>query len=80
MMILALASEVSALRDRLDTHERLAAAGQVATPAAVEAYRAGSEIEDVRTRARLQMIDRVTRPLLEEGRPATAHVAETSHA
>jgi hypothetical protein len=38
-ILLALVSEVASIRDRLDTHERIAGAGLVATPAEVEAYR-----------------------------------------
>jgi len=38
MMFSALMSEVSALRERLDTHELLAVAGKVATPEAIEEF------------------------------------------
>jgi glucuronate isomerase len=38
-ILLALTSEVAAIRDRLDTHERIANLGHVATQAEVEAYR-----------------------------------------
>jgi hypothetical protein len=38
-ILLALTSEVASIRDRLDTHERIANAGLVATQAHVEAYR-----------------------------------------
>jgi hypothetical protein len=65
MMILALAAEVSALRERLDTHERLAAAEQLPTPAAVENYGPSDSVEAGRAAARRAMIDRVTRVLLE---------------
>jgi hypothetical protein len=65
MMILALAAEVSALRDRLDTHEQLAAAGTLPVPAAVEAYEAAPAVEAARAAARRALIERVTRVLLE---------------
>jgi len=65
MMILALAAEVSALRERLDTHERLAAEGQPARPDAVEAYAPTEGVETARAAARRSLIDRVTRVLLE---------------
>jgi hypothetical protein len=65
MMILALAAEVSALRDRLDTHERLAQHGGSATTAAVEAYAPDDAAEAARAVARRSLIDRLTRVLLE---------------
>jgi hypothetical protein len=65
MMILALAAEVSALRERLDTHERLAAAAQRPDPDAVERYAPTEEVEAARAAARRALIDRVTRVLLE---------------
>jgi hypothetical protein len=65
MMILGLAAEVSALRERLDTHERLASAGKPATPAAVEAYQPGPDVESSRSAARRAMIECLTRVLLE---------------
>jgi predicted ATPase with chaperone activity len=65
MMILALASEISALRDRLDTHEQLAAAGKMADRAAVEAYESSEAVEAARAAARRTLIERVTRVLLE---------------
>ena len=37
-VLLALVSEVAAIRDRLDSHERLAAAGTLPAPAEVELY------------------------------------------
>jgi len=65
MMILALAAEVSALRERLDTHERLAAAEELPRPDAVEAYAPTDAVETARAAARRSLIDRVTRVLLE---------------
>jgi hypothetical protein len=62
-MVMALAGEVSVLRDRLDTHERLAAAGKVATPQNIEAYSADEAVEDARETARAAMLSRVFRIL-----------------
>ena len=69
MMILALATEVSALRERLDTHERLAAVGRSAEPAAVEAYVPAADAEAARAAARRSLIERITRVLLEPDTP-----------
>ncbi len=68
-MLLALAAEVSALRERLDTHERLAAAGRLPEPAAVEAYTPGEDVEAARAAARRSLIERVTRVLLDPESP-----------
>lgn len=65
MMILALAAEVSALRDRLDTHERLSDHGASPTTAAVESYAPDDAAEAARAAARRSLIDRLTRALLE---------------
>jgi hypothetical protein len=69
MMILALASEVSALRERLDTHEQLAAAGQPPVPASVESYAPNETVEAARAAARRSLIERITRVLLEPDAP-----------
>ncbi len=66
MMILALAAEVSALRDRLDTHERLADGNQLPTSPAVESYAPSDAVEAARKSARHSLIDRVTRVLLDD--------------
>ncbi|MGB1875443.1 MAG: hypothetical protein ACPHGY_00775 [Rhodospirillaceae bacterium] len=60
-MITALVGEVSILKDRVDTHERLAAAGKVATPEEIEAYEPDESVEDEREAARVAMLDRVFR-------------------
>lgn len=60
-MITALVGEVSVLRDRLDTHERLAAAGKVATPDEIEAYSPEDNVEDEREAWRAAMLERVFR-------------------
>lgn len=60
-MITALVGEVSVLKDRLDTHERLAVAGKVATPQEIEAYSPDESIIDERESARTAMLERVFR-------------------
>ena len=60
-MITALVGEVSILKDRVDTHERLAAVGKVATPEEIEAYEPDEPVEDEREAARVAMLDRVYR-------------------
>jgi hypothetical protein len=78
MMILALAADVSALRERLDTHERLAAAGVLAAPDAVEAYAPTEAVDAQRAAARRSMIDRVTRVLLEPESPRVRAAGESN--
>jgi hypothetical protein len=77
MMILALAAEVSALRERLDTHERLADGNRLPATPSVEAYAPTEAVETVRASARRSLIDRITRVLLEtEWSPRPAANAE----
>ncbi len=66
LMILALSAEVSALRDRLDTHEKLGDAEQLPSTAAVEAFEPAESVESARAERRQAMIERITRPLLEK--------------
>jgi hypothetical protein len=66
MMLVALMSEVSAMRDRLDTHEGLAEQGKSPTRAAVEGFALDAEIAQSRDQLRDQMMKRVFRVLLEE--------------
>ncbi|MBA2934803.1 hypothetical protein HZF05_11915 [Sphingomonas sp. CGMCC 1.13654] len=66
MMFTALIGEVSALRDRLATHEALAAQGQIATAEAIESYRPSPDDESARGIAREAMLHRVFRVLMEE--------------
>ena len=75
MMLLALATEVSALRERLDTHERLAESRLPPLPAAVEAYEPPAEVEAARAVARRSLIDRIARVLTE---PETARQTAAS--
>jgi len=60
-IITALVGEVAVIRDRLDTHERLASKGIVATPENIEAYNIDEEAEDQRELYRIEMLDRVFR-------------------
>lgn len=60
-MITALVGEVSVLKDRVDTHERLAAAGKVATPEEIESYSPDEAIIDQREVERTAMLERVFR-------------------
>ncbi len=65
-MVLALTSEVAVLRERVDAHERLAAAGRSPDPAAVDAYEPDEAVERARAVQRQRMIEKVCRPLLAE--------------
>jgi len=60
-MITALVGEMSVVKDRLDTHERLAAAGKIATPQEIEAYEPEEAVEDEREARRAAMLARVFR-------------------
>jgi hypothetical protein len=59
----ALTAEVSVLRERLDTAERLAAQGLPATPENIEAYAPDAAAEAAREAMRAAMLDRVFRIL-----------------
>ena len=65
-VVLALVAEVAALRERLDTHERLAALGLPATPDAVEAHAADSATEAEREAWRDATIRRLFRVFTED--------------
>lgn len=58
-MILALTSELSVLRDRLDTHERLAEAETRPTREAVEALEVDGEILAARSARRRRLLEKV---------------------
>jgi hypothetical protein len=66
MMLTSLMAEVSALQDRVDTHEALAEAGQAATREAVEAYELDLPRQAARDARRDAMLGRVLRVLYEE--------------
>lgn len=65
-IIAALTAEVSALRERLDSHEALAEKRRVPTARAVEAYRLTAARRETRERERQAMLSRVFRILLED--------------
>lgn len=62
-MIAALSGEVAVLRQRLDTHEKLAAARGLYTPADIEAYATTVDEDDERARWRAEFLARVFRVL-----------------
>ena len=62
-IVTALAGEVSVIRERLDTHERLAAEGKVATPKAIESFEPDAAVEDERELWRAGYLSRVYRVL-----------------
>ncbi len=66
IMMTSLMSEMSSLRDRVDTHEALAAAGQVATSEAVESYALDADRQAAREQRRDAMLTRVLRVLFED--------------
>jgi hypothetical protein len=66
VMMVALMSDVSALRDRLDTHEALAELGLPATTDAVEAYELTPGRQADREIRRQGMLKRVLRAITEE--------------
>ena len=66
IMFVALMSEVSALRDRLDTHEAVVDLGGAATTAAIEAYELTEERHLAREANRQAMLKRVFRAITEE--------------
>jgi hypothetical protein len=65
-VLLALVSEVAAIRERLDTHERIAGGGETATPEAVEAYRPDPAVEAHREAWRDAYIRRLFRVITED--------------
>lgn len=66
IMFIALMSEVSALRDRLDTHEAVADLGGRVDTAAIEAYELTAERRAMREANRQAMLKRVLRAITEE--------------
>jgi hypothetical protein len=64
--LVALMSEVSALRDRLDTHEAVAEHGDLPTSTAIERYELTPERHAAREANREAMLKRVLRAITEE--------------
>jgi hypothetical protein len=71
-MVMQLMSEVSVLRERVDAHERLAAAKQAPTPEAVDDYVPDETAVKARAAVRQRMIEKVCRPLLAADEAAEA--------
>ena len=65
-VVLALVSEVAALRERLDTHERLVTTGLTPTPASVEAWLPDAATEAAREGWRDAYIRRLFRVFTED--------------
>lgn len=76
IMLVALMGEVSALRDRVDTHEQLAEQGKLGTQAEVQAFELTEERRAVRETERHAMLKRVLRVVMaeREAAPTTHHV------
>jgi hypothetical protein len=66
IMLMTLCTDVSALRDRIDTHEALAERGDVATTEAVENYELDPARHREREARREAFLDRILRVLVEE--------------
>jgi len=66
IMFVAMLAELSALRDRLETHEVLLARDGTLSPASIEAFRPSPELEAERESRRLASLRRVFRVLREE--------------
>jgi len=64
--VLALVSEVAAIRERLDSHERLADAGHLSGVAQVEAYVPDEDAEAAREAWRDAYIRRLFRVITED--------------
>lgn len=71
IMLISLMSEVSALRDRIDTHEAVIDLGGSATTAAIEAYETTPERHAAREANREALVKRVLRVITEERDAAT---------
>jgi CO/xanthine dehydrogenase FAD-binding subunit len=65
-IVLALMSEVASLRERIDTHERLALQGVAPTPAALDGFEADAETDAAREAWHEAYIKRLLRVVLEE--------------
>ncbi len=65
-VLLALVSEVASIRERLDTHERLAAGGEPPAAEAVEAYEPDAGVESQREAWRNAYIRRLFRVITED--------------
>lgn len=66
IMMMSMLAELSAVQDRLDTHEVLAAQGVPGTSEAIEAYELDDARKIARDARRDAMLDRVLRVVVEE--------------
>jgi hypothetical protein len=62
-MVMNMAMEISVLRERLDTHERVAAAKGAYTPADIEAYEPDDAVRAARDAWRKAFLDRLLKTL-----------------
>lgn len=67
-MLLALLSQMTVIRERLDTVERLLEKGGVFRQNDIDAYAPDSEAETARSAIRQRQIHKVMRPLLDDTR------------
>lgn len=65
-MVIALAGEVSVLRERLDTLERLLETKDIVSISTIEAYQPDEQVEKERSQWRQEYIARVMRVLQDE--------------
>ncbi len=69
-MFVVLLEEICVLRDRLDSYEKLGAAGIVVTPDALDAYTPDEATEKLREKRRQETIRRALRPVVQLQRAA----------
>jgi hypothetical protein len=62
-MIMNMAAEISVLRERLDSHEQVAAQKGAFSPADIEAYQPTDAVADAREAWRKTFIDRLLKPV-----------------
>jgi hypothetical protein len=72
-MVAALTSELTVVRERLDTVERLAEAAGVLTQAQVEGYEPDAAAASARDRLRKRQIEKVFKPLRDDAEAAARH-------
>ncbi len=66
-MVMALTSEVSVLRERLDAHESLSDAGERINQTSVDDYEPTPQDQERRQQQRKRLIEKVCRPLVASG-------------
>jgi hypothetical protein len=62
-MLVVLMEEICVLQDRLDTYERLGAAGIAVTPESIDAYEPDDSVEQAREQRRHAVVRRAMRPV-----------------